>query len=128
MQAAPGPEFGHGAAPLGTSMRSMSLYPTAGVGLGMIPRSSADAIMALGALRDDVGTPPVTAARATICAVTEMKAMSTAATGCGFRPRLDTRLVGGRWALPLGAHPHGKHSLGHRKVTSRVPTSRPQPG
>ena len=86
-------------------MRSMSLYPTAGVGLGIIPRSSADAIMAVGVLRDDDGTPAVIAASATICAVTEMKARSTAATGCAFRPRVDALLVGCRWALPLGAHP-----------------------
>ena len=105
MHAAPAPEFGQGAAPLGTSMRSMSLLCATGAGLGAMTPSRADAITAVGVLREDIGTAPVIAASATICDATEMNAISTAATVCGFRPRLDARLVGCKWALPPGAHP-----------------------
>ena len=84
----------------------MSLFSAAGAASGVRPLSRADAITAVGELREDgATTTPLIAARATICVATEMNAMSTAATDCGFGPRLDARSVGCKKTLPPGAHP-----------------------
>src|SRR5256885_4125926 len=109
-------------------MRSISLFSATGAVLGVIPPSRADAITAVGELgADGATTTPVIAARATICDATEMNAMRTAATDCGFGPRLDARSVGCKRPFLRVLAPHGKHRFARRKVIGGGGTPPPSP-